>query len=49
MISWYVVVKVNIDETKADPIDVINEMDYNMSHSHIHGSEVVDVIMEDYM
>ena len=48
MISWYVVVRIDIDEEKCDPADVIAEMDYTMIHPNIHDTEIIDVLTEGY-
>ena len=46
MISRYVLVRVDIDETQGDPSEVINEMDYEMIHPSIMDTEIIE-IMED--
>ncbi len=49
MISWYVVVRVDIDDEKCDPAEIVADMDYNMTHIHIHDTEIVDVLTEGYL
>ncbi len=40
-----IVIKLWINED-ADPVEVVNEMDYVITHDDVIGSEVVDIITE---
>ena len=47
MVYVYVVVRLDVEDKGIELSEVVSEMDYNMTHERIHGTEIVDMYMED--